>query len=91
MLVLRRKANETIVLNGVIKITVLGIEGDRVKIGIDASPDVIIVRGELLNEAENSTRHNPPHIIRIPAMDTADRTIADHHIYDDKQKEGSTE
>ena len=90
MLVLRRKANETIVLNGVIKITVLGIEGDRVKIGIDAPPDVIVVREELLNEAENSTRHNPPHVIRIPAMPTADRTIADHHIYD-KQREGSTE
>ena len=90
MLVLRRKANETIVLNGVIKITVLGIEGDRVKIGIDASPDVIIVRGELLNEAENSTRHNAPHVIRIPAMASPDRTIADLSIYD-KQKEGSTE
>jgi len=90
MLVLRRKEGESIILNGVIKVTILAVEGDRVKIGIAAPPDVIVVREELLNEAENSTRHNPPHVIRIPAMPTADRTIADHHIYD-KQREGSTE
>jgi carbon storage regulator len=50
MLVLRRKASEAIVLNQVIVIRVLGIEGDRVKLGIDAPPDVIVVREELLDE-----------------------------------------
>ena len=90
MLVLRREEGESIIMNGVIKVTILAIEGDRVKIGIDAPPDVIIVREELLNDAENSTRHNPPHIIRIPAMAAPDRTIADLSIYD-KQKEGTPE
>ena len=90
MLVLRRKEGESIIMNGVIKVTILAIEGDRVKIGIAAPPDVIVVREELLNEAENSTRHNPPHVIRIPAMAAPDRTIADLSIYD-KQREGSTE
>jgi len=51
MLVLRRKAGEAIVLNGVIKIYVLAVEGERVKLGIDAPPDVIVVREELLDEA----------------------------------------
>ena len=51
MLVLRRKAGEAIVLNQVIVIRILGVEGDRVKIGIDAPPDVIVVREELLDEA----------------------------------------
>lgn len=50
MLVLRRKAGEAIVLNQVIVIRVLAVEGDRVKLGIDAPPDVIIVRDELLND-----------------------------------------
>jgi len=90
MLVLRRKEGESIIMNGVIKVTILAIEGDRVKIGIAAPPDVIVVREELLNEAENSTRHNPPHVIRIPAMAAPDRTIADLSIYN-KQREGSTE
>ncbi len=51
MLVLRRKAGEAIVLNQVIVIRVLNVEGDRVKLGIDAPPDVIVVREELLNDA----------------------------------------
>lgn len=52
MLVLRRKAGENIILNGVIKIHVLAVEGDRAKLGIEAPPDVVIVREELLNEEQ---------------------------------------
>ncbi len=48
MLVLRRKAGEAIVLNGVITIHVLAVEGERVKLGISALPEVVIVRSELL-------------------------------------------
>jgi carbon storage regulator len=47
MLVLRRKAGESIVLAGKIYVTILVIEGKRVKIGISAPPDVSIVREEL--------------------------------------------
>jgi carbon storage regulator len=48
MLVLRRKVGESLVLAGVINISVLAVEGERVKIGISAPPDVTIVREELL-------------------------------------------
>ena len=48
MLVLRRKVGESIVLAGVINISVLAVEGERVKIGISAPPDITIVREELL-------------------------------------------
>jgi carbon storage regulator len=48
MLVLRRKVGESIVLAGVINISILAVEGDRVKIGINAPADVTIVREELL-------------------------------------------
>ncbi len=51
MLVLRRKVGESIVLAGVINISVLAVEGERVKIGISAPPDVTIVREELLRAA----------------------------------------
>jgi carbon storage regulator len=50
MLVLRRKVGESIVLAGIISISVLAVEGERVKIGISAPPDVSIVREELLRE-----------------------------------------
>lgn len=49
MLVLRRKAGEAIVLNGAITIYVLAVEGERVKLGISAPPEVVIVRSELLD------------------------------------------
>jgi carbon storage regulator len=50
MLVLRRKAGEAIVLNGTITIYVLAVEGERVKLGISAPPEVVIVRSELLED-----------------------------------------
>jgi carbon storage regulator len=59
MLVLRRKAGEAIVLNQVIKIRVLGVEGDRVKLGIDAPPDVIVVREELIIEGSPDLNRSP--------------------------------
>ncbi len=55
MLVLRRKVGETIVVDGVINISVLAVEGERVKIGIVAPPNVTIVRQELLKAANDST------------------------------------
>ena len=55
VLVLRRKEGESIVLNGVITVTILAVEGERVKIGIAAPPDVIIVREELLTEGGLNT------------------------------------
>lgn len=58
MLVLRRKVGESIVLAGVINISVLAVEGERVKIGISAPPDVSIVREELLRAAVPDTVPN---------------------------------
>jgi carbon storage regulator len=58
MLVLRRKVGESIILDGVISISVLAVEGERVKLGINAPPDVTIVREELLKVL--SSDHSEP-------------------------------
>ena len=61
MLVLRRKVGESIILDGVISVSVLAVEGERVKIGINAPPEVTIVREELLKEpASDSLNYNQP-------------------------------
>ena len=50
MLVLSRKVDQTIVIQGNITIKILEINGDRVKIGIDAPRNVVILRQELTDE-----------------------------------------
>lgn len=47
MLVLTRKANETIVIDGQITVKVLKVRGNSISIGIEAPGDVPIRRGEL--------------------------------------------
>lgn len=53
MLVLTRKLTEEIAINGHIKIKVLSIQGNRVKLGIDAPEEVSIVRVQK-NDTETS-------------------------------------
>jgi carbon storage regulator len=47
MLVLSRKANESIKIGENITVIVTGIRGDRVRLGIEAPADVKIMRTEL--------------------------------------------
>lgn len=47
MLVLTRKPNETIIIDGGIEITVLEVTGNKVRLGIKAPPAVKILRQEL--------------------------------------------
>jgi carbon storage regulator len=60
MLVLRRKVGESIILAGVISISVLAVEGERVKIGINAPADVTIVREELLRVVTDANDLHTP-------------------------------
>ena len=48
MLVLTRKIDQGIVISGNIYVRVLGVERDRVKIGISAPLEVTVLRQELL-------------------------------------------
>ncbi|HEY3083173.1 MAG TPA: carbon storage regulator CsrA [Chloroflexota bacterium] len=50
MLVLSRKVDQTIVIQDNITIKILEINGDRVKLGINAPRDVVILRQELREE-----------------------------------------
>ena len=53
MLVLSRKLNESIVINDNIVVTVLGVKGDRVRIGIDAPGEIPVHRQEVFEKMQN--------------------------------------
>ncbi len=65
MLVLSRKESEKVILGDDIVLTIVRVSGDRVRLGIQAPKDMLILRQELENQdlevqAEidnNSTKH----------------------------------
>lgn len=52
MLILTRKVDQGIIIAGNILVRVLGVERDRVKIGISAPGEITVLRQELLNDAD---------------------------------------
>lgn len=57
MLVLTRKRGEVIEINGNIRVTVVSVQGNRVRLGIEAPGDVPIRRTEVVIEL--STEETP--------------------------------
>jgi carbon storage regulator len=50
MLVLTRKKNESIVIDNVIKVTVVEIRGDKVRLGIEAPRQIDVHRQEVYDQ-----------------------------------------
>jgi len=49
MLVLSRLPDQSIVINGNIRIVVVSVSGNKVKLGFEAPPDVKILRSEVID------------------------------------------
>lgn len=56
MLILSRKAGESIVIDGRIKVTIIRFEGEVVKVGIEAPSQVPVHRQEVYDEIQHSNR-----------------------------------
>lgn len=56
MLILTRKAEQGIVIDGRITVRVLAVEGERVKLGIDAPVTVGVLREELVQQVTGANR-----------------------------------
>ena len=70
MLVLSRRTNESIIINGNITITVLEIRGDHIRIGIDAPRDISIhreeIHAELAKANQDATATRAEDVARLP-------------------------
>ena len=53
MLVLSRKLNEEILIDGGIRVKILEISGNRIKLGIDAPAQTNIVREEVIRQSQH--------------------------------------
>ncbi len=56
MLVLTRRIDESLNIGGSITITVLSIDGDKVKIGINAPREITILRQEIYQAVQEQTK-----------------------------------
>ena len=56
MLVLKRKAGESIIVADNIEIKIIEVEEGRIKIGIDAPKEVSILRKEVLDETKSENK-----------------------------------
>lgn len=56
MLVLARKINESVVIDGRIIVKIVGFDGDKVRLGIQAPSDVPVHREEVYLEIQRNNR-----------------------------------
>ena len=85
MLILSRKPGESIVIDGRIVVKIVRLEGDMVKVGIEAARDVPVHRQEVYDEIQRNnkealTENRPPlpHLIGKPAPATVKRESVKH-------------
>ena len=81
MLILSRKPGETVVIDGRIRVKVIRVEGDVVKIGIDAPADISIHRQEIYDEIQRSNQEaatpDQPVVPKLPNRSPRDKGRAE--------------
>lgn len=78
MLILSRKSGECIVIDGRIKVKIVRLDGDVVKVGIEAPMDVPVHRQEVYEEIQRSNQQaltrQSALLPKLPLAPSADQT-----------------
>jgi len=61
MLILTRRIHETIVIADNVRITILGIKGNQVRVGVDAPKSVPVHREEIYQRIQREAQGNGAH------------------------------
>lgn len=62
MLILTRRIGETLIIGDDVKITVLGVKGNQVRVGVDAPKDVAVHREEIYDRIQKEKNVDPDNI-----------------------------
>jgi carbon storage regulator len=80
MLILSRKAGESIVIDGRIVVKIVRVEGDMIKLGIDAPSDVPVHRQEVYDEIQRNNQEalnqSRPKLPRLSPRDPSAKSSA---------------
>lgn len=69
MLVLTRQQNQSILIDGDIRVTIIRVKGDRVRVGIEAPRSTNVIREELCTQGV--VLHDPEHGVSGPLAEEA--------------------
>ena len=64
MLVLSRREGEKIIIGDSITVTIVRASGDKVRVGIDAPDDILVLRGELEVHHDGRRVHKPANSVQ---------------------------
>lgn len=82
MLILSRKTNESIVIDGRIVVKIVRVEGEVVKVGIEAPADVPVHRQEVYEEIQRNNREaltqGRPTVPKLPDQPATKRISKGH-------------
>ena len=61
MLILTRRVGETVVIGDDVDVTVLGVKGNQVRLGVKAPREVSVHREEIYKRIKDEEQENPDH------------------------------